>query len=142
MSDLPSDAVVLAWVRLNRAQTRVLDAIEAALKAAGHPPLAWYDVLWELERAGRLRAADLQARLLFAQYNLSRLLDRMLRDGLIARHPHETDGRAHWIAPTSAGLALRAAMWPVYARALQARLGTRLGTAEARTVAAALARIE
>ena len=53
--------------------------VEAAVKAKGYPPLAWYDVLLELSREGgrRLRPVELEKELLVAQYNLSRLLDRM-----------------------------------------------------------------
>ena len=63
------------------------------LKSAGLPALEWYDVLLEIERAGPLRPRDLQSRLLLAQSNLSRLLDRMERAGLIARGDCEQDGR-------------------------------------------------
>ena len=48
----PSEAVVSAWVGLLRAQRRALGLVEERLKAAGLPPLAWYDALLELERAG------------------------------------------------------------------------------------------
>ena len=59
---LPSEAVVRAWARLVRAQQQALTAVEADLKAAGYPPLAWYDVLLELtrEKDGRLRPADIE----------------------------------------------------------------------------------
>ncbi|MFX6036027.1 helix-turn-helix domain-containing protein, partial [Acinetobacter baumannii] len=72
----PSETIVDAWVALQRAPARAFDMVEGKLKAAGLPKLEWYDVLLELERGGPLRPRDLQARLLFAQYNLSRLLDR------------------------------------------------------------------
>ena len=41
--------MISAWVRLIRAHDRVV-AIEAAVKAKGYPPIAWYDVLLELSR--------------------------------------------------------------------------------------------
>ena len=40
----PSKSVVDAWIALNRAQRRVFETIEAELRSAGLPPLAWYDV--------------------------------------------------------------------------------------------------
>src|SRR6266566_841845 len=75
----PSDAVIRAWTRLIRAQQAALSAVEADLKTAGFPPLAWYDVLLELSRAEGegLRPFALEQELLLAQYNLSRLLDRL-----------------------------------------------------------------
>ncbi len=65
--------------------------MEGALKAEGLPPLEWYDVLLELERGGPMRPRDLQAHLLLAQYNLSRLLDRIEAAGLVERRPCPDD---------------------------------------------------
>src|SRR6187397_717432 len=79
MTPVPSDAVIHAWTRLVKAGRVVLGAVEAELKAAGFPPLGWYDVLLELSREkvdGR-RPFILEERLLLAQYNLSRVLDRL-----------------------------------------------------------------
>src|ERR1044072_7173083 len=93
MSRNPSDAVTRAWIRLNRARDRVLGAIEQDLKAGGCPPLAWYDVLLELSRApeGRLRPLEIEKVTLLAQYNLSRLLDRLGKEGL-GRRGHRARG--------------------------------------------------
>jgi DNA-binding MarR family transcriptional regulator len=137
----PSVPVTLAWVRLVRAHNAVLGQVEAALKAAGFPALEWYDVLLELDRGGPMRPRDLQARLLLAQYNLSRLLDRMVARGLAQRTPCPEDGRGHLVGLTPEGRDLRARMWPVYAAALQAALGTRLADEDAAALAALLAPI-
>ncbi|MFX8141405.1 helix-turn-helix domain-containing protein, partial [Acinetobacter baumannii] len=83
-------------------------------KAAGLPKLEWYDVLLELERGGPLRPRDLQARLLFAQYNLSRLLDRMVAAGLVGREACPDDHRGALIAITDTGRKLRKRMWLTY----------------------------
>ena len=138
---IPSPAAVLAWSRLVRAHDAALGSIESALKSAGLPPLEWYDVLLELERAGPLRPRDLQARLLLAQYNLSRLLDRMAGAGAVERQPCEEDGRGQIVAITDAGLALRQSMWPVYAEAIEAAVGSRMSDAEAAALADLLSRI-
>ena len=45
-------SVVDAWIALMRAQQTALLKIERAFRDAELPPLAWYDVLWELDRAG------------------------------------------------------------------------------------------
>src|SRR5947209_20067851 len=90
----PSDAVIRAWARLVRAQQAVLAAVEAELKAAGFPPLAWYDVLLELSRKDEgLRPFALEQELLLAQYNLSRLLDRLESAGYVERRPCPDDAR-------------------------------------------------
>jgi len=137
----PSEAAVLAWSRLVRAHGAAFGTVEQALKKAGLPPLEWYDVLLELERAGPLRPRDLQARLLLAQYNLSRLLDRMAAAGLVEKQACAEDGRGQSVAITEAGRALRRSMWPVYAAAIEAAVGSRLTPEEAKRLADTLARL-
>src|SRR5215468_3365969 len=111
---LPSDAVIRAWTRLIRAQQAALSAVEADLKAAGFPPLGWYDVLLELSRAegDGLRPFALEQKLLLAQYNLSRLLDRLEAAGYIERLVCVEDGRGQIVAITASGRALVKRMWP------------------------------
>ena len=127
----PCDSTVTAWARLVRAQRCTLVAVERALKDAGMPPLEWYDVLIELERGGPLRPRDLQARLLLAQSNLSRLLDRMETAGAVSRSNCSEDARGQLVCVTAGGKALRRRMWPVYAEAIERVLGERLSSAEA-----------
>src|SRR5438105_2466779 len=130
-----SDAAESAWVQLIRAHRSALGSVERALRTADLPPLEWYDVLLELERGGPLRPRDLQDRLLLAQYNLSRLLDRMEAEELVSREPCSEDARCKWVRASDAGKALRQRMWPVYAEAIEAALGAKLGTAEAQRLA-------
>jgi len=139
----PSKPVVDAWVALNRAQRYILEAIEAELKSAGLPPLAWYDALLELWRApsGRLLQGDLEHKMLFPQYGISRLVDRLEREKLVRRERCEDDGRAYWVAITDKGLALRQRMWPLYAAAIQRRLGEKLSDQEAARIAEGLRKL-
>ena len=130
-----------AWVQLIRAHRSALCSVEKALRAEGLPPLEWYDVLIELERAGQLRPRDLQERLLLAQYNLSRLLDRMEADGLVERERCSDDARCQWIRATGAGVALRQRMWPVYAEAIRTAVESRLTRAQAAQLGDLLARL-
>jgi DNA-binding MarR family transcriptional regulator len=143
VSEKPSRPAVLAWARLMKAQRLALARVEAALKEAGLPPLAWYDVLLELERAGDAgaRPFELERALLLAQYNLSRLLDRIEREGLVERTPCPDDGRGHVVRISSRGRVTRKAMWPVYAQAIEAAIGTCFDNTEAETLSALLGRI-
>ena len=80
----------------------------AALKDAELPELTWYTVLWELERAGKpTRPKDLAIPLFILPYQLSRLVDRMEKDGLVKRIDCEEDKRGHLLEPTAKGFALR-----------------------------------
>jgi DNA-binding MarR family transcriptional regulator len=138
----PSEAVTSAWTSIMRARERLLGAIEADLKAAGLPPLAWYDVLWELARSedGRLRPYEIEERNLLAQYNLSRLIDRLESEGLVRRETFASDGRGRWVVMTDAGRKLRERMWAVYARSIETHIGCRLAESEAKTIAGLLDR--
>jgi DNA-binding MarR family transcriptional regulator len=139
---LPSAAVIRAWARLVRAQQAVLAAVEAELKAAGFPPLAWYDVLLELSReAAGLRPFALEQELLLAQYNLSRLIDRLESAGYVARRACPEDGRGQVVAITASGRALVKRMWPTYRAAIARHVGAKLSEDEAARLAALLGKL-
>lgn len=136
-----SKAAERAWIAILRSGALV-DGVETALKAAGHPPLAWYDVLWELERADApVRQRDLGERLLVARYNLSRLLDRLKSESLIASEPCPDDARGLMWKATRAGKALRAKMWPAYAAAIRTAVEDRLSAGETEALAKLLEKL-
>lgn len=138
-SDIPD-----LWVRLMRAGAEIQRKVEAALASADLPPLAWYDALWEIEKAGPdgIRPFALQPRLLLPQYGLSRLLDRMTDAGLVERRACPGDRRGQFLVLTEAGRDVRSKMWPPYAGALQSAIGSRLDPDEAATLANLLGRLQ
>jgi DNA-binding MarR family transcriptional regulator len=123
-----SKEAVRAWAGLIRAEQTLLLKVERDLAAAALPPLDWYDVLLELDRAedGRLRHRELHPRLLLAKYNLSRLIDRMAAQDLVRREPCEDDARGADIVITQKGRALRRRIWPVYEAAIDRHFASRL----------------
>jgi DNA-binding MarR family transcriptional regulator len=139
----PSDETVTAWARLVRAEQTVLEKIEAELKAADLPPLSWYDVLLELSRAedGRLRPLELERRTLLAQYNASRLIDRMEKAALVERLPHPEDGRGQLVAITTEGRALQKRIWRIYGPAIDRHVGAKLSRTEATELARLLKKL-
>jgi len=142
MTDKLSDSVTKAWTRLVRARHAVVSAVETDGKAAGVLPVEWYDVLLELERSeAGLRPFELEQRLLFAQYNLSRLIDRMVEAGLVRKAPCADDKRGHVLLITEAGRKQRKATWPTYAKAVNRHLGDKLSEAEAERLAALLKKL-
>lgn len=142
MTEKVTDAVTSAWARLVRARHKVVSAIEEDGKAAGALPIEWYDVLWDLERApeGR-RPYELEARLLFAQYNLSRLIDRMVEAGLVRKEACPADKRGHVLMITEAGRKQRKASWPSYAKSINRHVGDKLSETEAEKLAALLGKL-
>ena len=143
MSDKPSRTAIRAWARLLKAQRIALDVVESALKAARLPPLVWYDVLLEVERAGEtgVRPFELERAMLLAQYNLSRLIDRIESEGYIERRTCPDDRRGQTVHITQSGRAIRRRMWPVYARAIESVIGQRLNAREAGKLAEMLGKI-
>jgi DNA-binding MarR family transcriptional regulator len=139
----PSDAATRAWIDLMRTQQKLVDRIEQDLKQAGLPPLGWYDVLLELWRAddGRLRPLEIERRTLLAQYNLSRLLNRLEREGLIEFQAFDDDGRGKWAVITERGRQVREAMWAVYGASIHRHVEAKLSEAEAMKLSALLARL-
>ena len=100
-----ADDAIGAWVRLVRVSQSLLSAVEADLKSSGFPPLAWYDALLELRRAGAdgLRPFELQGAMLLAQYNLSRLTDRLDKAGYVRRRRYDGDRRGQLLTITPSG---------------------------------------
>ena len=139
---LSNDAVT-AWARLVRVSQAVLGRVEADLKAQGFPPLAWYDALLELRRAGAagLRPFELERGMLLAQYNLSRLTDRLARAGYVERAPCEDDARGHILKITPQGRALLKKMWPAYRAAIARHFAEKLRGKDATALADILGRL-
>lgn len=136
------DPAVHAWAVLLRTGQKVLRLIEADLKDQGFPPLHWYDVLLELDRAEgrRLRQFELEERMALAQYNLSRLIDRMEAQGLVERKGCPNDRRGNHVVPTAEGVALRRRMAPPYRAAIARHFGNVLAPCAAERLTDALSR--
>jgi DNA-binding MarR family transcriptional regulator len=143
MKRKPSLEATAAWIRLMRVQTRVLDAVEQDLKKAGFPPLAWYDALLELSRApsGELRPVELERQMLLPQYSTSRLIDRLVDDGLAARRECKIDKRGQFVEITETGRELQKKMWAAYSSAIEKYVGSKLSDGEALKLCALLDRL-
>lgn len=140
MREMPSDTAVRAWARLLKAHRIALGSVEQALKAAGLPPLTWYDALLELERAGvrGLRPFELEREVLLEQYNLSRLIERMAMAGYVERRACREDGRGQVIIITPAGRRTRRRMWMIYGPAIRHAFGDKLSAGQTETLDAIL----
>jgi len=120
------------WALFLTAHSVLVGAMESRLKAAGLPALAWYDVLWSLERAPeqRLRMSALADQLVLTRFNVTRLVDRLVEAGLVARRQTKEDGRGFHAVLTEKGRALRRQMWTVYRPAIVALFNRHLSAAQ------------
>lgn len=132
-----------AWAVFLTAHAVLVDAIEARLAAAGLPPLAWYDVLWALERSddGRRRMHTLADTVVLSRSNLTRLVDRLEKAHLVRRVASEDDRRGAYAEITSEGRRLRRRMWPVYQAAIEELFAAHLTGADAKVVGKALEKV-
>src|SRR5690348_9136576 len=92
------DETLAAWRALLNAHAAVTARVEAALTEANLPPLTWYDALWPLYRAERrrLRIGALASEVTLSRTGLSRLVDRLEREGLIRREAAPEDRRGFY----------------------------------------------
>jgi DNA-binding MarR family transcriptional regulator len=100
-----SDQELRAWRGLLRTHAFLSKALDADLDAQHDLPLTSYEVLLYLADAEgqKLRMHDLAERVLLSRSGLTRLIDRMERDGLIRRETCPSDARGSFAALTDAG---------------------------------------
>jgi DNA-binding MarR family transcriptional regulator len=121
-----------AWRTFLRAHATVVRALESELMAEHDLPLASYDVLVQLSEAPdwRLRMTELADRVLLSRSGLTRLADRLEREGLLRREACPSDARGTLAVLTDAGLARLEAAWPTHLRGVQEHVTGRLSTDE------------
>ena len=113
MASLPAPRVpvrlgereIAVWKRFLRAHAKTLRRLEADLLDAHALPLASYDVLVQLVEAPerRLRMTELADAVMLSRSGLTRLVDRLEREGLVAREACESDARGLFAVLTDAG---------------------------------------
>ena len=132
-----------AWARLLRAHKVLLEKVQKNLADADLPPLEWYDLLLELDLADdkKLRLFDLGERIVLSRSNLTRLCDRLEKEGLLRREHCAEDRRGLYASITEKGAAMRKKMWPVYQRAVEEHFAAYLSQKEAETLAVLLLKI-
>lgn len=131
-----------AWIAFFVSHGVLTRKVEAALAAKGHPSLEVYEVLLNLEVAerGMLRMSELADRVIYSRSGLTRLVDRLERQGWLRREACPSDRRAIHAVITESGLALREAAWPVYRDAVQEHFGAHMSADEAHLLGDVLGR--
>jgi len=125
-------AELKAWRTFLRAHATVVRALEAELLAEHDLPLASYDVLVQLSEAParRLRMTELADRVLLSRSGLTRLADRLAREGLLTREPCPSDARGTLAVLTEQGLQRLRDAWPTHLRGVRQHVTSRLAADE------------
>jgi DNA-binding MarR family transcriptional regulator len=97
-----------AWRGLLRVHSALVKALDAELLAGHELPLTSYEVLINLQAAPgrRRRMAELADGVLLSRSGMTRLVDRLEREGLLERDPCTDDGRGTYAVLTDKGEAL------------------------------------
>lgn len=116
------------WRLFLTAHVKLLDRLEEKMAEAGLPSAEWYDVIYTLKEAPehRLRLSELADRVLLSRSNLTRLVDRLEKAGLLRRQPCPNDRRGTFAVLTEAGLAMQQKMWPIYAEGIAEYFGAHM----------------
>jgi DNA-binding MarR family transcriptional regulator len=96
-----------AWRSFLVAHARVARRLEADLLAKSRMPLAEFDVLMQLSLAEgrRLRMNELADRVVLSRAGITRLVDRLVADGLVGRVKCASDARGAYAVLTEPGQA-------------------------------------
>ena len=132
-----------AWTALCRAHAGVTGRLQEALTEAGLPPLAWYEVLDRVADAPdeRLKMGDLADALVISRGGLTKLVDRLVRAGLLERAFCEEDRRVSYAVLTASGREVLAEMRPIVVDELRRAFTTSLSTRQAAALRDALTKV-
>jgi DNA-binding MarR family transcriptional regulator len=132
-----------AWRGMLRVHAALVKALDAELVQAHDLPLISYEVLITLDAAAgrRLRMAELADSVLLSRSGTTRLVDRLERDGLLARENCEDDGRGSFAVLTDRGADLLSHARATHLDGVRERFLRHFGEAELRMLAESWERV-
>lgn len=122
-----------AWISLTQTHAAVTGRLQDALTAAELPPLPWFEVLATLDRAPeqRLKMGELAEALVITRGGLTKLVDRLIKAGLLERTFCATDRRVSYATLLPAGVDLLEEMRPIVRGELASAFSAKLTVAQA-----------
>lgn len=112
---------VRVWLRMLACSTMIENDIRSLVHGRFHTTLPRFDALAQLERApDGLAMGELSRRMMVTNGNVTGLVARLVREGLVDRVENPSDRRASVVRLTAAGRAAFAAMTPVHHDRLEA----------------------
>jgi DNA-binding MarR family transcriptional regulator len=134
--DRLTDQELSAWRFFIKSHARIIEQIERDLEEEKRVPLSTYDVLIALFEAQdrRLRLQDLTKKVIITKSGLTRLLDRIEKEGLIRRERSETDRRGFYAVLTEEGEQQLRKAWPIYAKGIKSYFASPLSSEELEVV--------
>ena len=104
-AELLNEEELAAWRGMLRAHAELTKELDAELAREHNLPLSSYEVLLYLADApeGRMRMAELADSVLLSRSGLTRLVDRLQREGLLKRERCDSDARGYFAEITPKG---------------------------------------
>lgn len=132
-----------AWGALARTHAAVSQRLQEALAQGDFPPLPWYEVLAAVAEAPeqRMRMGDLAELLVITRGGLTKLVDRLVKAGLLERTFCETDRRVSYATLLPAGAELLKEMRPVIVGELELAFSARISVEQANELRDTLDRV-
>jgi DNA-binding MarR family transcriptional regulator len=127
-----NDAELHAWQMFLRAHHVVTDTLDEELSHEQELPLGSYEVLLHLSEAPdhALRMSELADQVLLSRSGVSRLVDRLVSDGLVERHTCQSDGRGVYAVLTDPGMRRLRRAAPTHLRGVREHFTDRLSGGE------------
>lgn len=137
-AELLDDEELAAWRGMLRAHAELTKELDAELAREHDLPLSSYEVLLYLADApaGRMRMAELADSVLLSRSGLTRLVDRLEREGLLKRERCESDARGYFAEITPKGRRLFDAARRTHLDGVRARFLSRFSRDELRVMGA------
>jgi DNA-binding MarR family transcriptional regulator len=131
------------WGALLKVHAALVPRVDRELQDTHGLPLTWYDVLLELNSAPgrRLTMGQLGAVAAVSRTRVTRVVDELVRAGLVTREAHPEDGRSAFAALTPAGRAALRKAAPTYVAAVHREFADHLTAHEAEVLGAALRKV-
>jgi DNA-binding MarR family transcriptional regulator len=138
------DREMAAWHGFIRAHAVVVRRLSAELEAEHGLSLPTYEVLAHLSEAPgmRLRMSELAGHATLSPSGLTRLVDRLERDGLVRRERCGEDARVVYATLTAPGKRKLEDAWPTHLRGVRAHVVDRLDCDEQSTLARTMERLQ
>ena len=116
MSDSLTQKQVAAWRQLLICQSQIVRLVEREFESQSLVSFTFYDILFHLRHAPdrEMRFRDINGEVVLSRSALSRCLDRMAAEGLVAKLDCPEDPRGLVVQITSKGEAELKKAWPVY----------------------------
>jgi DNA-binding MarR family transcriptional regulator len=133
-----------AWGALTRTQAAISQRLQDALATAELPPLPWYEVLATVADAPdqRMKMGALAEALVITRGGLTKLVDRLIKAGLLERTFCDTDRRVSYATLLPTGRELLEEMRPVVVAELERSFAANLSAAQAKDLREALERVQ